>query len=147
MSDNIEKDPGSVLKDFQETLGRNKHAFMHALLKLNADLNQQRLSAWRFAVANLPVDAQGKEAHIDFILRHPEAYILAKCAIRRQTHPNWCFAKAPYHIGSHSERGIVEGVTLDENDQFNVYIRHIYTDRRLFHVALEVKSGGSENAD
>lgn len=85
-------------KSLITALNVHGYAFQNAVLKTAENLFDEKISPWVFEVAEFPVAVNGRQLHIDFILRnkHEQSYFIAECKRCDPAISNWCFVKAPY---------------------------------------------------
>ena len=102
-TDSTEHDE-QLKNSFQKVLDQLGYGFQYAVLKA-AQAATQIDSKWRFEVAEFPVQVQGVNTKIDFVLQHggtsrhnpPQpCYLLAECKRANPALSNWCFVRAPY---------------------------------------------------
>lgn len=138
----------TVAKSFESVLNRHGHGFQYAVLDAAINLAQRGKSKWRFEAAEVPVQVQGKDTHIDFVLSKgiewDSAYtMVAECKRANPKLKTWCFAKAPFVHRTHAPacKFYMEQVSKDNLDRFLVrgYQHDGLSPRDAYHVGWEIK--------
>lgn len=91
----------ALRKLFQESLNRSGHPFQNAVLRRVDQMFQEKVSPWSFEVAEFPVNVNGFDTRIDFILsRYPQGgsygFLIAECKRANPSLKDWVFAKTSY---------------------------------------------------
>lgn len=127
---------------FEDTINRHGYPFQYAILAMVKKLFEGRRSPWIFIVAEFPVEANGTETRIDFVLRHKDRphFIVAECKRANPALSDWCFLRAPVVARNHrDDLASVEQLERDEGGVRHVWERHEYlTD--AYHLAVELKT-------
>ena len=170
MSDNNTEHPREtdIRALFQKLLNTHGHPFQHTVIRRAHDLEETGASRWKFVAWEFPVEVQGRNTRIDFILSHlrhdgPNGFLVAECKRAHPSFSNWCFATAPYVMrGRRSAELLFEGAKREDRDLFTG-VQILPTSESIYHIPLEVKikkgeiekgekdatggRGGSEGAD
>jgi len=136
---------------FQKVLDQHGYGFQYAVLNA-AKAATQIDSKWRFEVSEFPVQVQGSNTKIDFILQHVGSmqdsrkepyYLLAECKRANPSLSNWCFVRAPYIHRKHR----IDNLLLEyyERTGYNApsMVKSLATNWNAYHIAVEVKSGNT----
>jgi hypothetical protein len=85
-----------LVRGFQNVLNSHGYGFQYSVLKEVARLAYEvRSASWIPKVPEFPVEVQGHDTRIDFILKHARLpfYLVAECKRANPSLANWCFAK------------------------------------------------------
>lgn len=139
---------GIVRKAFEKTLNSHGYGFHYAVLELAMRLYGEDRSGWLFEAAEFPVEVQGADTRIDFLLRRKEDrpfFLVAECKRANPALSHRCFVRAPLthrgRWGTHDPLAL-ERVWQDDTDMVRARVRTYHAGRPSYHVAVEVKSGG-----
>lgn len=147
-SQNTDIDFETIAKSFEGVLNRHGHGFQYAVLDTAKNLAQHGKSKWRFEAAEVPVQAQGKDTHIDFVLskgiQWDSAFtMVAECKRANPRLKTWCFAKSPFVHRTHSPacKFYMEEVSKNDHGRFLVrgYPHDGLWPRDAYHVGWEIK--------
>lgn len=129
---------------FQTVLNRHGHPFQYAVIRRANKLRDDKESFWNFEVSEFPVEVQGHNTKIDFILSHcpqhwTHGYLVAECKRTNTSISEWLFAKAPYvRRGRTSDTLNVERIKFADPDLL-ASVQTLPPLADLYHVALEAK--------
>jgi hypothetical protein len=147
MSNNDTELPrGTSIKSlFQKTLNRHGHPFQYAVLRRGNELKDNQESRWIFEASEFPVEVQGSNTKIDFILSHcPHGglygFLVAECKRTNPSFSEWFFAKAPYvRRGRSSDTLNVECARWADPDVLTS-VGTLPSSGDIYHIALEAKT-------
>ncbi len=129
---------------FQKALNRHGHPFQYAVIRRAKELHGDG-SSWVFDASEFPVEVQGHNTHVDFILSRlpmdgPYGFLVAECKRVNPSLSNWLFATAPYvRRNGSSPHLLFECVKRDKRDIISGAMS-LPSSERIYHVALEAKS-------
>ena len=85
-------------KRLGDALNRHGYGFQYSVIDRARSLYESGLSRWIFQVAEMPVQTEGRDSRIDFILQQtdPRRYLVAECKRVNPAYSDWCFFRAPY---------------------------------------------------
>lgn len=99
MSDDVVDRVSSALK---KTLDSHGYSFQYSVVRYCEVLCNRGQSRWRFEVAEFPVDVNGADTRIDFVLRgasqwtNVDVYLVCECKRPNPAVSHWAFVRAPY---------------------------------------------------
>ncbi len=95
--ENISKNK-ELFKAYQNALNRHGYGFQYSVLNNILNLFNKEEISWLFEASEFPVNVQGFDTHIDFIIKHSKIpfYIISECKRANPALSDWCFSKAPY---------------------------------------------------
>src|SRR4030043_1645904 len=107
MTEEVQNLNKKITSAFEKTLNRHGYGFQYSVLKKAKQLFEDGRSPWIFEPSEFPVSVQGRDVHIDFILRWYRkgmtlaeysipVYLVAECKRADPALKYWCFARAPY---------------------------------------------------
>jgi hypothetical protein len=89
-----------VTKNFHELLNTHGYSFQFSVIKEIQDYHSQNgRFPWEFDIAELPVEINGIDTRIDFILINSitgGVQLICECKRANPSLSNWCFARAPF---------------------------------------------------
>src|SRR5581483_5572215 len=79
-------------------LNEHGYAFHYAALRHAMEVESSPFSPWRVAASELPVNVNGKDTRVDFVLRHKSdvAFMVVECKRVNPAFTDWCFFRAPF---------------------------------------------------
>ncbi len=145
---------------FEKVLNRHGYGFQYSVLKKIQELHQNSKSRFAFEAAEFPVEVQGYDTRIDFILqknlRKPYStdalLLLAECKRANPALSNWCFVKAPYthrNRWGNQEKIIIEGLYKTGNtptESIESFSNENFVSLDAYHIGFEVRSGLKGNS-
>lgn len=148
-----EQQGGTGIKSlFQNALNRHGHPFQYAVIRRANELWENKNSRWVFEASEFPVEVQGHNTKIDFILSHcpyggSYGFLVAECKRANPSFSEWLFAKAPYvRRDRNSDTLNVERVQWTE-PSFHAGVGSLPSRSDIYHVALPVKINNSKGDD
>jgi hypothetical protein len=154
MSKSGTETPGgtSIRSVFQSALNRHGYPFQYAVIRRAKELKKEGLSEWDFEASEFPVEVQGYNTKIDFILsRCPGGgsygYLVAECKRTNPSFSEWLFAKAPYVRRDRSSDTLnVECARFaDQHILASVGTLPLIGD--IYHIPLPVKTNNAQGDD
>ncbi len=137
---------------FQGALNRHGHPFQYAVIRRAHQLADQQRSPWRFEASEFPVDVQGYNTRIDFVLSQshqgtPYRFLVAECKRANPSLSDWLFARAPYVRRNEGSAAIlVERLRNKARALFFASVGRLDHSSNVYHVPLEVKGVGKGDA-
>jgi hypothetical protein len=126
-------------EEFVDTLNSQGYSYQQRVICAGKDVFTASRSPWRFLAQEFPIRVQGKDRHIDFILKHTEreVYLVAECKRANPAYCNWCFVEYVHTGNPEDERAtILEGV---RDGMVKPYL--LYRNEQQYHLGFEMKSG------
>lgn len=132
---------------FRKALSRHGYGFHFAVMeRIREVVNELRLS-WTVEGSEIPVQVQGKDTHVDFVLRQLDgsAIIVAECKRANPALAYWCFARSSDYGSPDGRQGAPQIERLLLNDTHSVDPVELRTLKAsgsgLYQVGIEVKTG------
>jgi len=127
---------------FRKVLNRHGYGFHYRVMDEAGRLYDSQRSRWLFAVSEFPVTVRGRDARIDFILRHADRnmYLIAECKRVNSALSNWCFARAPYP-NPYASKLIFPHAMIDGNANLRAGISENERSEQIYHISFEISSG------
>jgi hypothetical protein len=154
----MRKENISINKDFETTLNKQGFGFQYAVIREIQRLIAENFSEhenrgfpnWSIDCAEVPVEVQGYNTHIDFVLTRQKnsdfkvngvLKIIAECKRVDPALSNWCFLRAPFT----KKYGIANSIRIEkisvEGDELKTSLHVIPTsEENFFEIPLIVKS-------
>lgn len=132
----------NLAEGFVKILNRYGFAFQHAAIAVAEDAFKNANSGFAFEAAEFPVDVDGRETKIDFVLRHVMKPLLMVCECKR-VNPNianWCFAKAPYVHREPTNDALIFDLIQRFPDNLHINPTQIHTNLSPYHIAVEMRT-------
>lgn len=156
MPDDITRDDDRVGRAFRIALDREGYSFHQRVIHECRQISERMRGSdhqLTFLVSEFPVQTQGKDNRLDFLLRiqsvwHPSPIpILLVCESKRSNpaFADWCFARAPYVHHRTSQRVIVDRLRLDNVRRMLAAAVTIASPDGPYQIGLPVK--GDETGD
>lgn len=135
---------------FRKVLNRHGYGFQYRVMDEARRLHDAQHSRWLFEVAEFPVTVRGRDARVDFILRHADRnmYLIAECKRVNPALSNWCFARAPFvRRNPYSDKLVFPHAMINGNGNLSLGISEQERSEQIYHISFEVNSGetGDEN--
>jgi hypothetical protein len=89
-----ELDPAFAVR----VLNEHGYAFHYAALRHAMQVESSPFSPWIVTASELPVNVNGKDTRVDFVLRHKSdmAFMVIECKRVNPAFTDWCFFRAPF---------------------------------------------------
>jgi hypothetical protein len=133
-----------VAAAFRRRLNSHGHAFQQAVLKHIRGLRSEPYwTHLTFEAAEFPIELNGKQGHVDFILRFGNHYIVAECKRVDPAVGVWCFAATPFVRRWGHDLPVFSGPTVCEASPAIVDdMPHIiHAQRPVYHLGAELRTG------
>ncbi len=130
-----------IAKAFEQALNKHGYGFQYKVLYEIRKLAESGKTQWWPYVSEFPVEVQGSNTRVDFILRYSNKplLILAECKRVNPALANWCFAKADIENSSRSNDLFLESLTMHTGALYTE-IKRITDSDRIFNIAVEGKT-------
>jgi hypothetical protein len=128
-----------------KVLRTHGYGFQYSALQYASTLFENRDSQWQFDVAEFPVELNGKDTHIDFILEKTSGaglnYLIMECKRASPSLSRWCFLEAPY-TRRNADRGtiLVEELKADDQGVIHADVHALSYQQEVYHISQELKS-------
>jgi len=133
----------AIGRAFGKLLNSHGYPFQYASIASIGSL-YNRGSAWLFEASEFPVEARGKGAAADFILKHVRTQfrLIVECKRVNPALADWCFAKASYvRRGDDPNEVVIERITNDGTGVAFSSVAHRWKNSdRIYHIGMEVRS-------
>jgi len=124
------------------------YGFTSAVIAKCDELSMYNKHFWRMPTPEFPVQINGADTKIDFILRHTHfpGYLIAECKKVDNRYSSWCFFKDPYL--NYADGYVCDSLHKDDNT-----LKHNLRPLQHFHecyniaFALKKNDGKSEKTD
>ena len=145
-----EKNDEEFSDSFTKVLNRHGYSFQYSVLRKAFELKSNGRSNFTFEASEFPVEVQGTNTRIDFILRR-DYYsfanvclflLIAECKRANPALSNWCFVKAPYTYRSwgNIERLLTESLTHNYDSSIDSLTQQSFVIDDPYHIGFEVRS-------
>ena len=136
---------------FAKVINRHGYSFQYSVLKKASELSSEGRSNFKFEASEFPVEVQGTNTRIDFILRRHYSsrfnfnafFLIAECKRANPALSNWCFVKAPYIHRSNwgnTERLLTESLIRNDDGSTVSLTQQAFIIENPYHIGFEVRS-------
>ncbi len=133
-----------IAASLRKVLNTHGHGFHYAVVRRADQLLKSDRAVWMLDAAEFPVVGGGQVTHVDFILRtrSGNTMLVGECKRADPARATWCFVRAPYTWRKSSSVEVAfDGLVYGEERDSTQRTHFAHTQRGIFHLALELKSG------
>jgi hypothetical protein len=127
-------------------LNSHGYAFQQAVIR-HCHLLAHSGSAWEFVEAQVPFELNGREGHIDFVLRHRTsgAVMVVECKRADPATARWCFARtnSPESDDANPAQPVISTLLVDHSVNRAEERPAVWTGRDAYQLVVQLKTGAT----
>ena len=142
-----------VTNGFNQVLNKNGYGFHYSIIRKAKELQETGKSSFWFEASEFPVQVQGKDTRIDFILKKMSGggdwintlFLIAECKRVNPAYSDWCFVKSPLTNRNqvvNDKRLITESLLRSDEDASSIlnFTRENFYIGENYHIGFEIKT-------
>lgn len=142
-----------LANSFVSVLNRNGYGFHYSVIKKAKELVDSGKSQFWFEASEFPVEVQGANTRIDFILKKMSdggkwlntVFMVAECKRVNPAYSNWCFIKSPFTNRNYpvsDNKLIIETLLRDDEEDGKIlnFARKDFYIENSYHIGFEARA-------